>query len=142
TLPGGEFDCLLVTQTLQFIFDTRRAVVQMHRALRPAGIVLLTVPGISAMTNPGSTAAWYWSFTPHSMHRLFADVFGGGNVRVEAHGNVYAATAFLQGMAVEEVDIAKLCVEDAAYPVIVTVRAQKTAGTGDGIAATDPPAAR
>jgi len=44
---------------------------------------------------------------------------------VEAHGNVFAATAFLYGIAVEELDRADLDVDDAAYPVTVAARAVK-----------------
>ena len=47
------------------------------------------------------------------------------HVRVDSHGNVFAATAFLQGLAVEEIDSAKLAVYDACFPVIVAVRARK-----------------
>jgi glycosyltransferase involved in cell wall biosynthesis/SAM-dependent methyltransferase len=125
TLPSGAFDCLLLTQTLHLIFDLRTAVVQMHRALRAGGVVLLTVPGISQIDRGASRDAWCWSLTPQSMHRLFSEVFGSDHVRVESHGNVYAATAFLQGLAVEDVDRARLDFEDVSYPVIVTVRAQK-----------------
>jgi hypothetical protein len=56
---------------------------------------------------------------------MFADVFGAANVAVEARGNVYAAVCFLEGLALEEVDAAKLDVLDTSYPVIVTVRARK-----------------
>jgi hypothetical protein len=46
-------------------------------------------------------------------------------VSVESHGNVFAATAFLQGVAAEELDRAKLEPRDTSYPVIVAVRAQR-----------------
>jgi SAM-dependent methyltransferase len=126
-LPDAEFDCLVMTQTLQFVFDMRAAVVQMHEALKPGGILLLTVPGISQVDRGDPSASWCWSLAPHSAFRLFSDVFGDANLSVESHGNVYAATALLQGLAVEEMDAAKLDVQDPSYPVIVTVRAQKAA---------------
>jgi hypothetical protein len=40
-------------------------------------------------------------------------------------GNVFAATAFLQGLSVGEVDTRKLDVIDDAYQVVITVRARK-----------------
>jgi GT2 family glycosyltransferase len=126
-LPEAEFDCLVMTQTLQFIYDMHAAVVQMHEALKPGGVLLLTVPGISQVDHRDASASWCWSLTPYSAARLFSDVFGAENVRVESHGSVYAATAFLQGLAVEEVETGKLDVQDASYPVIVAVRAQKAA---------------
>jgi hypothetical protein len=57
--------------------------------------------------------------------RMFGDVFGAANVAVGTWGNVYAAICFLEGLALEEVDVVKLDVLDAAYPVIVTVRARR-----------------
>ena len=47
---------------------------------------------------------------------------------VEYYGNVFAATAFLQGLAVEEVDTSKLAPLDKSYQVIVAVRARKKRG--------------
>ena len=44
---------------------------------------------------------------------------------VAAHGNVYAATCFINGLAQEEVDRAKLDHHDPSYPVTVTVRARR-----------------
>ena len=53
-------------------------------------------------------ATWFWSFTPAAIERLFGECFGRRRVMVEHYGNVFAATAFLQGLAVEELDTAKL----------------------------------
>jgi glycosyltransferase involved in cell wall biosynthesis/SAM-dependent methyltransferase len=125
TLPGGAFDCLLLTQTLHLIYDMRAAVVEMKRALKPGGAVLVTVPGLSQIDRGEWGAAWFWSLTPAAARRLFGDVFGTAYVQVESHGNVFAATAFLQGVATEEVDHNKLDVRDDAYPLIVAVHARK-----------------
>ena len=124
-LPEGAFDCLVLTQTLHLIYDMGAAVAEMHRALRPGGLVLLSVPGISQLDRGEWGKSWYWSLTQHSARRLFAEVFGPENVEVEAYGNVFAATAFLQGIAVEEVDSARLDCYDEAYPVTLAVRARK-----------------
>jgi hypothetical protein len=102
------------------------AVSEMYRALKPGGVLLLTCPGISQGSTEGTGGAtWFWSITRPAAERMFADVFGATNVSVEARGNVYAAVCFLEGLALEEVDTAKLDVFDASYPVIVTVRARK-----------------
>jgi SAM-dependent methyltransferase len=138
TLPSEVFDTLVLTQTLQMIFDVRAAIAQVYRALRPGGVALITAPGITKIDGADGNT-WCWSLTPHSAFRLFADVFGADNVRVESHGNVYAATAFLQGLALEEVDTRRLDVADASYPVIVTVRAQKASDAGNEAAAIRPP---
>jgi glycosyltransferase involved in cell wall biosynthesis len=128
-LPEGAFDCLVVTQTLHLIYNMHAAVAAMHRALKPGGVLLLTCPGISQVDRGEWGATWFWSMTRRAAERMFADVFGAANVAVEARGNVYAAVCFLEGLALEEVDLAKLEVLDASYPVIVTVRARKAEET-------------
>jgi glycosyltransferase involved in cell wall biosynthesis len=124
-LPENAFDCILLTQTLQLIFDLPQAANRLYCALRPGGILLLTVPGISAIDRGEWGANWLWSFTCTSIGRLFEPCFGTKGLQVDAHGNVFSATAFIQGVALEEIDSSKLAVNDPAYPVIITLRAEK-----------------
>jgi SAM-dependent methyltransferase len=125
-VPSDSFDCIIFTQTLQLIYDVRAAVVQLHRALAPGGVVLVTAPGISQIDRGEWGNTWFWSFTPTAMERLFGDVFGPEAVMVRRYGNVFAATMFLQGLAVEELDTKDLDPIDRAYPVIVSLRARKS----------------
>jgi SAM-dependent methyltransferase len=132
-LPHDSFDCIVFNQTLQFIYEVRPAIAQLHAALKPGGVILVTLPGISQIDRAedwGGT--WYWTFSSPSALRLFGEVFEAGSISVESHGNVFAATSFLQGLAWEEVPRAKLLVQDADYPVIVTLRARKRLEGGPG----------
>jgi SAM-dependent methyltransferase len=122
TLPEGVFDCIILTQVLQCIFDLGSAVNTCHQALKPGGILLVTTPGVTRMEDQWP---WYWSFTTAALGRLLRDRFGQDAVTVEAHGNIFAATAFLYGLAIEELDISDLKVDDSRYPVIVAARAIK-----------------
>lgn len=124
-LPENAFDCIVLTQTLQLIYDVSLAVRRLYRALAPGGVLLVTAPGISQLDRGEWGNTWFWSFTPTSLRRLFGDVFGPEAVMVEHYGNVFAATSFLQGLAVEELNTADLDPIDHAYPVIVAVRARK-----------------
>jgi SAM-dependent methyltransferase len=124
-LAPNSFDCLLITQTLHLIFDLEQAAAQLHRALLPGGVLLLTVPGITPIDRREWRDSWYWSLTEMSVRRLFEPLFGSENIQIETRGNVYAATCFLQGLASEEVDIAKLRPTDDAFPVVVSLRARK-----------------
>ncbi len=126
-LPENAFDCIVLTQTLQLIFDVPLAIRRIHRALAPGGVVLVTAPGISQIDRGEWGNTWFWSFTPAALERLFGEVFAPADVMIERHGNVFAATAFLQGLAVEEVDTADLDPIDHAYPVITGLRARKRA---------------
>src|SRR5262245_32541417 len=49
-IPTGSFDCIILTQTLQFIFDVPAALRQTRRILRPGGVLLATVSGISQIS--------------------------------------------------------------------------------------------
>ena len=124
-LPRETFDCMIVTQTLQLIYDLKQAVHNMHRALKLNGVLLLTVPGITQIERGEWGKNWYWSLTKMSASRLFGEIFGLERVTLETHGNVFAATALLQGVALEEVDQRDLEVLDEYYPVIISVRAKK-----------------
>ena len=122
-LPADAFDCVVLTQTLQFIYDLPAAVRTLHRILKPGGILLATVPGMSQVGDYQWN--WCWGFTPHSARLLFASVFHDGALNVEAHGNVLAATAFLYGIAAEELRPEELEHHDPSYPILITVRAVK-----------------
>jgi SAM-dependent methyltransferase len=125
-LPEDAFDCFICTQTLNFIYDVRRALDGARRLLRPGGSLLLTVGGISRVSR-FERERWgcYWSFTTGSVERLLSDVFDRAAV-VRSYGNVLAATAFLHGLAVEDLpDPSLLDADDPDYPVVVAAVAEK-----------------
>ena len=124
-LPEGRFDCFILTQTLQMLYDVRAAVASAHRMLRPGGTLLVTVPCISRIIPRYGLDADFWRFTPASCRRLFGDAFGPANVAVESLGNVAAAVAFLRGAALEELPRRVLDASDPYFPVVLTVRAVK-----------------
>jgi SAM-dependent methyltransferase len=124
-VPSDRYDCIILTQTLHMIYDLRGVLATVHRALAPGGIVLATVPGISPIDAEDGPENWFWLMTQSAARRLFAEVFGPDSVTVEVHGNVLAATALLQGLALEEVSRTDLDVVDPLYPVLTTVRAVK-----------------
>jgi hypothetical protein len=125
-IPRSAFDCIIFTQTLLCVYDVRSALATVHSALRPGGVLLATFPGISQISRHDADR-WgdYWRFTVQSAQRLFGDAFPGGKVQVEAHGNVLAATAFLHGLAREELRPEELSYHDPDYPMLITVRAEK-----------------
>ncbi len=123
-MPDDSYDCIVLTQTLHVIYDVRGAIRTVHRLLRPGGVVLATVPGI---TKVDRTSPWFWSFTDDAARRLFREIFGDGAVDVESFGNLLAATAFLQGLALSELTPEELAPCDPEYPVVVCIRAVKGA---------------
>lgn len=126
-LPDAAFDCQILTQTLQYVYDVAAAVAQLKQSLAPGGVVLATVPGVTSVDRDEWKDSWFWSFTEPSVRRLFEKEFGAGNVQIEVRGNVYAATCFLHGLAAEEVDKGLLERNDPAYPVTICIRATRNA---------------
>lgn len=126
-IPADAFDCIILTQTLQLIFDVRTAVATLHRILAPGGVVLATVPGISQVDRGEWSDTWYWSFTAQAARRLFETRFAAADVTVEQHGSVLSAVGLLQGLASHELAESELAADDDAYPVFVGIRAVKPA---------------
>jgi hypothetical protein len=94
--------------------------------LKPSGVLLLTVPGITPIGRPGDWGeSWYWSFTPVSARRLLERFFPEGALTVEARGNLMSATGFLYGLAAQELTSRELEHEDPRFPVSILVRAVK-----------------
>jgi SAM-dependent methyltransferase len=126
TLPSTTFDCVILTQTLQYIWDLDAAMATLFRILNPGGVLLVTAPGISQLTT-GPDELWreYWRFTSDAIGELLVNTFGKNQVHVQAFGNVGAATAFLYGLAVEDVAPAVLTDEDPRYPLVVCGHATK-----------------
>jgi SAM-dependent methyltransferase len=123
-LPSGAFDCIILTQTLHLIYEMRSCVSHLERSLAPGGVLLLTVPGITRVPK-SHDGTWYWSFTKDSVRRLLEEYFPAELVEVSADGNILAATAFLHGLAREELRGEELAVYDPEYPLIISARAQK-----------------
>jgi SAM-dependent methyltransferase len=124
-IPSNTFNCIILTQTLQYIYDLPAAVRTIYRILAPGGVLLATVPGICCLGPEITFWPCYWAFRPASVQKLVTDAFPGSSVSVESAGNVLAAISFLHGLALEEVNRVALDVHDPAYPVVVSVRAVK-----------------
>lgn len=125
-IPADTFDCIVLTQTLTFIYDVRAAVATLYRILKPGGVLLATVSGISKISREDMDR-WghYWSFTTQSSQRLFQEFFPEAQIAVNAYGNVLTAVALLHGLASEELRPEELDSCDPDYQVLITIRAVK-----------------
>lgn len=83
--------------------------------LRPGGVLLCTVPA-TARISRYELDRECWRFTALSCRRLFGETFGD-EVEASSCGNVLAATAFLAGVAQEELSPAELDANDPCFPV-------------------------
>jgi SAM-dependent methyltransferase len=121
-IPTEAFDCFVLTQTLHLIYELRDAVRHAHDALKPGGVLLATLPGISQLSQY-DRKGWgdFWRFTADSAQRLFGEVFD--DVEVVAYGNVLVASAFLYGYALEDLTEEEVAHRDDDFHFLIGVRA-------------------
>ena len=125
-IPADSFDCIIITQTLHYIYDMERAVSELHRILAPGGHVLCTVPGISQISRYDMDR-WgdRWRLTSLSAAELFATAFEPAETSVLTYGNVFASICFLEGIVAERLRARELDHPDVDYQLIVAVDAAK-----------------
>ena len=125
-LPENIADAFICTQTLNFIFDFKSAVKGIHKLLKKNGVVLLTVSGISQISRYDYDR-WgdYWRFTDKSIEKVFAEVFGKKNIKINTYGNVLSTISFLHGISSEELKEDEIFHNDNDYQMIITVIAKK-----------------
>jgi glycosyltransferase involved in cell wall biosynthesis len=119
------FDCFILTETLNFIFDTRSALFHSLRILKPGGVLLATVTALDRVSYETGPDADYWRFTEASLRRLLAEIVPLGSFEVKPFGNLKACTAYLHGLAWQECDRDDLDVLDPWFPVGFSVRVVK-----------------
>ena len=119
-------DCFILTQTLPFIFDVNNAAKYIVDMLKPAGVALVTVSGIS-MISEYADSRWghYWGFTKQSLQLLFRPYVDEKNIMIMSYGNAKTAAAFLYGLCQQD-----LCREDFLYndelvPVVLCAKIVK-----------------
>ncbi len=125
-IPDSAFDCIILTQTLQCIYDFKSGLKNAVNALKPGGTLLLTAPGICQISRYDMDR-WgdFWRFTDKSMKLLLSEFVPEDSVSVESFGNVGVAKAFLDGLAVHELSQEILDYRDNDYQVTLTVIVHK-----------------
>jgi peptidoglycan/xylan/chitin deacetylase (PgdA/CDA1 family) len=124
-IASGSYDCVILTQVLQFIDDIHAALDECHRILRPGGTLLVTAPCITRVDVETGPDGDYWRLTEASARKQFAEVFPADAFEVSTFGNVGACAAFLQGISAGEMTPADLDPVDPAFPLLIAVRAVK-----------------
>lgn len=125
-LPSNYYNCAIVTQTLHCIYDARSALRNIYKTLSPGGILLLTVPGISQLSSDQWSETWSWSFTKYSLMKIALEAgFDNNNCILNSYGNVLSSSAFLYGLALEDLKQEELDYVDDRYQQLLTLRALK-----------------
>jgi len=130
-VPSDQFDCIVFTQTLQHIYDVRAVLRTLYRILKAGGVLLATFPGISQISRYDMDR-WgdYWRFSTASVQRLGEECWPGGAFAVESHGNVLVASAYLYGLASDDLRREELAFTDPDYQLLLTLRAVKPSAGG------------
>lgn len=126
TLPKNRADCVICTQTLNFIYDVKKAIYGLKHLLKDDGVALITVAGISQISRY-DMERWgdFWRFTTKSAHKIFSEVFSSENIEVCFYGNVLSCIAFLEGIAKEELTGEELDFKDENYQMLITIIVKK-----------------
>jgi SAM-dependent methyltransferase len=79
----AAFDMVICTQVLEYIPQPALLVSEIHRLLKPAGVLLLSAPSACLMDGGEDC----WRFLPAGLRRLFSEF---AQVRIEAEGSSVA----------------------------------------------------
>lgn len=119
-IPDNSYDCIICTHVLGNIAEPIKAVKELHRILKPCGVLLLTVPGISPTYSPHPIDCW--RFTKDSVAYLLkefsrVEIFVYGNAALQAATPYFLMTSHFIGF--------KRMANDEKYPIIVAAKAWK-----------------
>jgi SAM-dependent methyltransferase len=126
SLPAAAFDCIIATQTLQYVVRPRAAVANMWHALTPGGVALVTVPCASRI-DPDAAEADRWRFTRAGLETLFRDAGEWATLEVHGFGNVLSTVGFMMGISAQELRDCELDAQDEFFPLVACARARKPA---------------
>jgi SAM-dependent methyltransferase len=123
-LAPESFDCVILTQTLQFISSPVLALENVWRSLRPGGTLLLAAPCLGRI-DPDLPQADCWRWTAAGLRTLLTAACPAGRIEVEARGNLVAAISVLIGLAVDDLRSGDLAEDHEAFPVVACAKASK-----------------
>ena len=125
-IPEDCMDCVILTQTLPFIYGCKNVISNLHKVLKKGGSALITTGGISQISRYDMDR-WgdFWRFTEASVRRLIENSAFRKNYDISIYGNVKIACALLYGVAAEELKEEELMYVDEDYPVSICIRVTK-----------------
>jgi SAM-dependent methyltransferase len=125
-VADDSYDCLVITQVLQYVDDLDAAVRTIRRVLAPGGTALVTVPTMGKLDGQqDDVSGHYWRLTADSARLVFGRHFADDELEIEAWGNVLVGLAFWVGLAKEDLPARALEHFDPHYACGVTIRATK-----------------
>ncbi len=124
-IVDNTYDCIILTQVLQFIDDVPSAISECHRILKKDGALLVTLPSLSRIDCTSGVNGDYWRFTEASAKYLFEKKFSSEQLKITTFGNVRSGIYFYAGLSQEDVSKKVFKNNDQNFPLIVTIKAIK-----------------
>lgn len=123
--PSNAFDCVICTHVLHVIYEFDKAIAELHRMLKPGGVLLVAVPKVS-MCEP--TEGELWRFTAEGLRRALSKHFGECNTTIRAYGNSLTSAGYLRGLVTSEFSRQELEYTDPKFAMEICGRAVKQSG--------------
>jgi glycosyltransferase involved in cell wall biosynthesis len=123
-LDSEAYDSVVCMLQLQYAYDLDSAIREMRRVMKPSGVLLATLPGVTTAQGRPDEGD-FWRFTSLSARKLFERHFQPRWVELEALGNVVTAVGALHGVAASEFSKQELETAGPQHPVVIAVRATK-----------------
>lgn len=121
-LAPASFDCLIVTQVLQYLPRPWLGLQGLVAALRPGGTLLVAAPALTPHDLHEADEGDYWRFWPAGLETVLRDADPSSAVDVRSYGSLVTAVAFLYGLSVEDLRPEELLRQDLRFPVVVCGR--------------------
>ncbi len=119
-IANNTYDVIVCTQVLEHIANPFKAVIELHRILKPGGKLLLSVPAAfpyHAVPND------YWRYTRDSVHLLLDPLFS--KVILHNYGNQLIVTAAYWYWMVDHLPHQSLDIVNPDCPTIICAYAVK-----------------
>lgn len=122
-IPDGKYDCIILTQVLQFIDNYDAALLECKRILKPGGSLLITAPAISRIDCMSGVNGDYWRFTEAPLGYILKNKFS--SVEISSFGNVKTGAAFWFGLSQQDINRKSYLSDDKNFPILVTAVVKK-----------------
>ena len=127
TLEPGRYDCVILTQVLNFLSDPRAALATAWHSLRPGGTMLLSVACLSPISIY-DRERWgdYWRITEQGLETLVGEL-KPLKYEIRAYGSIALAISFLRGCAYEDIPENERMPKDGdRFPIVICAFLEKT----------------
>lgn len=84
--PDNHWDLVILSETLEHIFDFEKALTECHRIIKPGGSFIIDTPWMYPY-HPTDTTPDYWRFSVDAYNKLLPDI-GFSIVSIEQTNNL------------------------------------------------------